>query len=382
MGCNDLERLLLEALGIEAEQAKKAGALGYIARALTMATLPHKETSGCAFERKNGLLHLCILAPPKVGLPFGSIPRLLLSWVTTEAVRINSPVLELGPSLSAFMTELGLAKNGRLTGGPTGNITRFRDQAVRLFSSAISLRYSDKALDAGLGFNIAKNHSLWWDPKSPDQAPLWHSTVTLGTDFFKEIIERPTPVDLRALRALKRSPMALDIYCWLTHRLFYLDRPVEIPWPLLQLQFGADYANDAHGIRNFKFNFLKHLKSVSVIYPEAQVGEGERGLQLKPSLPHVASRPAPLKPRERRRQAAALARAEATAAVVLTPLLGPPPLVLRTETYHQARKAAPGFDVYQLEQDWRDWLANKEPPKHPDAAFIGFCKQKYQQVNR
>ncbi len=365
MNHNHLDKLVLEALAMEAEQAKQAGAIGYMARALTIATLPHKETSGCAFERKNGLFSLSILAPPSVGLPFGSIPRLLLSWVTTEAVRTGSPILELGPTLSAFMTELGLARQG----GKRGDITRFRNQTVRLFSSAVSLRYSEKSLDAGLGFNVADEYSLWWNPKSPDQLPLWKSTVTLGSKFFREIVERPVPIDLRALKALKRSPMALDIYCWLTHRMFYLQKPVEIPWPLLQLQFGADYADDAHGVRNFKFNFLKHLKNVCVIYPQANVGEGEQGLALKPSPPHVAALPEPRKPEERRRYTAALPAPDPTPAFPL----------LKTATYEKARQAAPGFDVYALEQDWREWIVKKgEQPKNPDSAFVGFCRRKAQ----
>lgn len=382
MGRNDLEKLAIEALAIEAEQAQQAGALGYMARALTMATLPHKRVLGNEFTRENGLFSLTILAPSKVGLPFGSIPRLLLSWVTTEAVRTGSPELELGPTLSAFMAELGLATNGRISGGATGSITRFRNQTVRLFSSTVSCRYSDKAVDAGLGFNIADEYTLWWDPKSPNQIPLWKSKVTLDHKFFKEIIESPVPIDLRALKALKRSPMALDIYCWLTHRMFYLQKPTEIPWPLLQLQFGTDYANDAHGIRNFKCSFLKHLKNVCVIYPQALVGEGERGLVLKPSPPHVAPLPESSTSGDRRRYAAALRQAEQAAALPDAPRVGPPPLLLRTDTYEKARKVAPGFDVYALEQDWRAWLADKEPPKNPDAAFIGFCKKKYQQVNR
>jgi hypothetical protein len=379
MGRNDLGKLAIEALAIEAEQAKQAGALGYMARALTMATLPHKDTSGCAFERKNGLFHLSILVPPSVGLPFGSIPRLLLSWVTTEAVRTGSPVLELGPTLSDFMEELGLTKNRHVTGGRTGNITRFRNQTVRLFSSTVFCRYSDKAVDAGLGFNIADEYSLWWDPKTPDQLPLWKSTVKLGSKFFQEIIERPVPIDLRALKALKRSPLALDIYCWLTHRMFYLQKQVEIPWLLLQLQFGADYANDAHGIRNFKFNFLKHLKNVCCIYPQAKVGEGERGLVLKPSLSHVATLPEPLNPGEWQRYSAALQRAEETAAATLPPpIIDKPPLLLQTETFEKAKRAAPGWDIYHLEREWQEWIAGKEKPKNPDAAFIAFCRKKYQ----
>jgi plasmid replication initiation protein len=53
------------------------------------------------------------------------------------------------------------------------------------------------------------------------------------------------------------------------------------------------------------------------------------------------------------------------------------PLLL-TDTYEKAKKAAPGWDVYFLERTWRDWSAGKEPPRNADAAFIAFCKKKYQ----
>ncbi len=359
------DKLVLDALAIEDEQAKQAGAIGYLARVFTQIGLPHSTVTGSQFVRSNGNVTLTISAISDTGLPFGSIPRLLLSWVTTEAVRTNSPILELGPTLSAFMAELGLARQG----GKRGDITRFRNQAVRLFSSAVSLRYVEKARDAGVGFNVADEYNLWWNPKTPDQFPLWQSTVPLGSKFFREVIERPVPIDLRALKALKRSPMALDIYCWLTHRMFYLQKPVEIPWPLLQLQFGADYALEGQGPRDFKKKFLHQLKNVCLIYPQANVGEGKRGLALKPSPPHVAALPEFRQSAGRRHYAMPL------------PIPDPAPttLLLKTTTYEKARHAAPGFDIYALEQDWREWIAKKgEPPKNPDSAFIGFCRRKAQ----
>jgi plasmid replication initiation protein len=53
---------------------------------------------------------------------------------------------------------------------------------------------------------------------------------------------------------------------------------------------------------------------------------------------------------------------------------------LDSETYHDARTVAPGWDVYYLEGEWRDWVGRNvadgmEPPRNPDAAFIGFCKK-------
>ena len=92
---------------------------------------------------------------------------------------------------------------------------------------------------------------------------------------------------MRALKALKRSPMALDIYCWLTYRMCYLKRPTNIPWGALQTQFGADYARDAQGIRNFRKAFVHHLKKVAEVYRTAHVEPSDNGLLLKPSPPHV-----------------------------------------------------------------------------------------------
>ncbi|MDQ5910483.1 MAG: RepB family plasmid replication initiator protein [Pseudomonadota bacterium] len=54
-----------------------------------------------------------------------------------------------------------------------------------------------------------------------------------------------------------------------------------------------------------------------------------------------------------------------------------PPITLRPETYEKARLAAPGWDIYALEQQWRAWVAKKkEPLKRPDSAFIAFCRKK------
>ena len=359
---DDLDQFVRQALIIEAEEALQAGAVGFIARALTQATMPHKAPSDNEFTRQNGHFTLTIWSPRQVGLPYGSIPRLLLSWMTTEAMRTRSPILELGPTLSAFMAELGLARRG----GERGDITRFRNQTMRLFCSTVSCRYEDKTHDAGGNLNIVEKYSLWWNPKTPNQIPLWQSTVTLGNSFFKEITDRPVPIDMRALKALKRSPMALDIYCWLSYRMSYLRKSTEIPWPALQIQFGADYGRE----RDFKAAFLQHLRAVLVIYPEANVEDGELGLLLKPSKPHVAQLP-PALPRLKNPH-------------VPEPLLLPLPIhqeghegpLLQTATYERVRKAAPGWDVYELERQWREWIAKKGAPQKPDAAFVAFCRKK------
>ena len=120
MNRKNIDKLINEALAIETQEAKEAGALGYMARSLTQATMPHKKTDDSVFERQNGAFTLSIMAPPKVGLPYGTVPRLLIAWATTEAVRRRERELVLGESLSGFMSELDLVP----TGGRWGSITR------------------------------------------------------------------------------------------------------------------------------------------------------------------------------------------------------------------------------------------------------------------
>lgn len=284
MNQQNINKLINQALAIEEEEARKAGTLGYMARVLVQATMPHSNPQALVFERTNGNLSLAISGHPKVGLPYGTYPRLLLSWLVTEAVRTRNPELILGPSLNKFMCELDLIPSG----GRWGTISRLRDQMRRLFSASVSCIYAHETISSGIGFNIAKEYHLWWDPKKPEQADLWQSSVTVGQDFFHEIIDRPVPIDMRAIKALKTSSVALDLYCWLTYRLGYLKRQTQIPWQSLQSQFGSNYADTKQGRYEFKRKLIAQLKKVIAVYEGAEkVHEGEYGLVLIPSASHI-----------------------------------------------------------------------------------------------
>lgn len=284
----NLDKLITEALAIEAQEAQEAGALGFMARALVQATMPHKNPGKIeAWGRRNGNFSLVMQpgysidennAPQNIGLPYGTKPRLVMAFIASEAVRTRSKEIILGHSLSEFMRQLDLTP----TGGRWGTIPALREQMKRLFSSTVSFQYESDKVEVNSGFKIASQAILFWDAKSPQQAALWESTVTLTQEFYNEIITRPVPVDLRALSALKSSSLALDIYCWLTYRMSYLKHVTEIPWKLLATQFGSDYTE----LRDFKKNFIKQLRKVQIVYNSA-IDQGEKGLILKPSKSHI-----------------------------------------------------------------------------------------------
>ena len=139
---------------------------------------------------------------------------------------------------------------------------------------------------------IARSGSFHW-AKDPNQKDLWDSTVVLSDDFYLEIINHPVPLDMEILKALKQSPLALDIYSWLTYRTSYQKgRSKPIPWDSLQAQFGADYPKTAQGKAVFKSKFKAKLKEVTKLYTGANVdADAKNGLVIsagQTSVPKVA----------------------------------------------------------------------------------------------
>ncbi|MHB1949808.1 MAG: replication protein RepA [Gammaproteobacteria bacterium] len=274
-----------------AESDKQTKKVSYMARAMVMATLPHSKSNDLIFQRKNGNYTLTITANPEFGLPYGSIPRMLFAWITTVTVNQKnpSPEIDLGKSFNSFLKKLRL-QNG---GGERGSSTRVRDQMMRLLSCTISSVYHDqkKGICQSDQFLISRSFQLWWNPLQPGHKRfLPSSKITLAKDFFEELIRSPVPIDFESLNLLRRSPLQIDIYIWLTYRFSFLKKETLIPWGLLKQQFGSDYAEDSEGTRNFKKKFLLALKKVWLVYPAANVFPSEKGLTLYPSDTHVKKR--------------------------------------------------------------------------------------------
>jgi hypothetical protein len=95
---------------------------------------------------------------------------------------------------------------------------------------------------------------------------------------YEAIVNKPVPIDMRILKDIKKSPLAIDIYTWLTYRMSYLEKPTAIPWELLAMQFGSDYGE----LKKFKFNFIKRLEQVLGHYA-VKVQAREDSLILLPS---------------------------------------------------------------------------------------------------
>jgi hypothetical protein len=269
------------------ESAYDAGAIGFIAKFLVQTTLPHRRQPGSQYTRTDGRFTLRITDVGGAGLPYGSYPRLILIWMTSEAIRTSSRELELGTSLSRFMAELGL----QATGGHWGTIPRFRDQMQRLIGAAISTRWGQDGngqyLATGENLLLADRFQLWWTPQTLPAARPAIFSITLSADFFEQLVASPVPLDLRAVRVLKQSPLALDLYAWATRRVSYLERPTLISWEALRRSFGTGYADTPQGRVKFRARVLDALGRVCRVYSSLRLEIEDDGVLLLPSAPHI-----------------------------------------------------------------------------------------------
>ncbi|ROQ30895.1 RepA protein [Frondihabitans sp. PhB188] len=246
--------------------------VGFSARVWAQVTLPYNDPGDQSFwVRRNGPITLRVrpaaMSTPDGrdinAYPFGILPRHIMTWMASEAYRTNSPELELGASMNAFMEKLGVTAGGK-------NRARLRDQMQRVFGSQLSVEGIAFG-EAGAGYGVAQKYfqiadevQLWFSEREDlTMEGLWSSKVRLSTPFYDSIKAHPIPVDLDALRVLGSAPLRIDIYIWLGYRLWSLERATRIKWSDLYVQFGSQTKRE----RDFKIQFLKALLEIKIVFP-------------------------------------------------------------------------------------------------------------------
>ena len=216
------------------EDAEEADAIGFCSRIFTQLSLPYRDpgTNGAiTWVRQNGPMRLQLNPLLDIdadgqaipAFPYGKYPRLILPWLSTQVVRREAELesdgsltIELGDSMRDFLKLLNLPY-----GGKSGRL--MREQA------------------------------------------LWGNQVRLSSAFVQSVLTAKIPTDMRALKLLSErgGPLAMDIYMWLSYRLFVARRPTLVPWEALQSQFGSQVGR----LRKFKELFTSKLILISLVYP-------------------------------------------------------------------------------------------------------------------
>ena len=250
---------------------------------LIQCSFPHMDPGDIThFSRRNGWLDLTLsTARPDTGLPYGVPARLLTMYCASEAIRTHSPEIHLGATLHEFLGRLDVP----ITRGERGSLQVYANQLLRLVHCAISVDENIRDAGGRTGLHIrqalfVEEARLWWDGATGVGRG---SSLVLSPVLYDSILERSAPLSTRAIRQLRKSPMDLDVYAWLVHRLFHLSRPSSVTWEQLSGQFGHSYTL----LRKFRAYFAESLKRVQVAYPEAKLKLTGAGVTLLPSRPHV-----------------------------------------------------------------------------------------------
>lgn len=370
------KRKLLD-FAVQVRDGEYAPEKAFISREMVQATLPHRNPGDVpAWSRINGNYALTVQPGwdswknQSFGYPYGTIPRLLIFWLTTEALRTDSRRLEIGDSLAEFMRKLGLDSS---RGGKRSDAKRLREQMERLFRARISFEYRDEERESWHDLQIAPNGMMWWHHDLREQPTLWENWVELSEDFFQAVTAHPVPVDMNALQHLKGSALALDLYVWLTHEAFRSTtrrKSRRVAWRSLHEQFGSDYSD----LRNFSRKAMEALGKIRAVFPGLEVDTFKGGVTIKPGQLVMSSKavtisgkrgkeslPTPPAPEKQRAETSFSSNPRVSAKTLKTAA----ELVDGT-----------GWDLSAIEKQFYEYIEKKGAPKYLGRAFLGFVRKK------
>ena len=221
-----------------------------------------------------------------LGVPYGSLPRLVLIHIMTEAVRTKSRHVVLGASFTDWMRKMGFRT---ISYGPRGSATLIRQQLDRLLACEWMIRWDNEDADGTKEFAIKEikltNEYVGTDAKGGG----FRREIFLTEGFFEHLRKHAVPLNEHAIRQLRDSATALDLYTWLAYRLPRINarRPATLSWQQLAVHFG----NDGTNIRKFRQTVRDAWqRQVSAVYPEARADFDTTIIRLHClTLPHCSA---------------------------------------------------------------------------------------------
>jgi hypothetical protein len=256
--------------------------LGITHAGFAMTSLPHKRIEDGLWKREGHRTTLLVESGRTrngnlVGVPYGSIARLILLYLQTEAIRTNAPEVELGKSMKSWMSRMSLT-----TGGKTYQVVT--EQARRISACRLTF-FTDRESGGESRHNGAfvQDAITFASVIDEDQRSPWQDRVRLDHSFWRSLKDHPVPVREEAIQAIGTRSLAIDVYIWLAYRLHSLAKPTPVSWPAVHAQFGAGFRL----VRQIKPTFIEALRMALAVYPEACVDADKQGLILHPSPPAV-----------------------------------------------------------------------------------------------
>ena len=202
------------------------------------------------------------------GIPFGGIARIIVLYVNSIAVKYRSKQITLGKSIRDFVTTLGYAP----TYVKDGTNDQVLSQLEKLFFTTWFNERTIKTQCAD-GNSIVENQNsrfhifdgtITFEEVVSDLSMNASAMVVLSDNYFDEILKHPVPLSLEAIRKLKKSPLALDLYCFIAYRA-NSNKLIPIKYVDLQKQFGSSSST-----WRFKEQLQRAGDLVQKVWPEAK----------------------------------------------------------------------------------------------------------------
>lgn len=215
--------------------------------------------------------------PVPVGVPYGSRARLILLYLQTQAIKTQTREVELGHNLTNWMRRMNIPKGGK-------SYADVKEQANRIARCRLSFQFKQGSVSALVNQHILDQAVFNGDPSSKNGS--FAESVKISEGYYEQLKRHPLPVEDAAVRQISNNSMAIDLYIWLAYRLHALNKPTQVTWKSLHIQFGSGYGR----LDNFKIRFKESLALALAVYPDADVKDGSTGIILGPSRPPISAK--------------------------------------------------------------------------------------------
>jgi hypothetical protein len=285
-------------------------AIGYYLPKFITTPLPHSEPDlpHNLYERVNGNYIMNLVGNPKYGFPHSGKARLIIAWIVTQLFKKHHTLKKSGKdmaevnfqakevfrgSIKQMLDSMGYASKG----GQNGQITLVKKQLMAIIKSHYEWEKKNSTTgdyEGEAGFLFTDKTKIAWRESRWDEIT---SYIELNPSIYQYILGKrsgfaPFPIDLRAFTALRKSPMAMDLYCWLTKKMYKIlgsdkrhqcftckekHHPFSIPWKALYPQFGASYSRQI----DFSNAAKRELKRIKLLWRNRSYHDQESGLTYK-----------------------------------------------------------------------------------------------------
>ena len=167
--------------------AEESDAVGLAYSGFCMTSFPHRQLADqhAQWIRTNGRFSLMVEPgalliqgrPIHFGVPHGSRARMIMLYLTTQAVQKQTKTIELGGSLFEWMRKMAVPIGG-------ANYRAVKEQAMRISACRLTVGWrNDSGVEGFQRENIVKGMVMVPDDMTHGQGKLWRDTVEI-TDWF------------------------------------------------------------------------------------------------------------------------------------------------------------------------------------------------------